>query len=149
MDRSGQVNRGYIPAEVEQRVWSDANYRCGYCLSPQYLVMAPLEIDHITPVSSGGTDDEANLWIACPFCNRHKGQQTEANDPVTGQIEPLFNPRLQQWSDHFEWDSSGIRIVGKTSIGRATIVALKLNDDPRSLTVRAWWVLAGWHPPKD
>ncbi|MBN8591109.1 MAG: HNH endonuclease [Anaerolineae bacterium] len=128
---------------------AEAHYRCGYCLSPQHLVMAALEIEHIIPLSRGGSDDEINLWIACPLCNRHKGQQIEANDPLSGTLQSLFNPRLQSWSEHFEWDDSGIRIYGKTPVGRATVIALKLNDDPRSLAVRLHWVQAGWHPPKD
>ncbi|MCG6135530.1 MAG: hypothetical protein MET45_12845 [Nostoc sp. LLA-1] len=40
-------------------------------------------------------------------------------------------------------------IVGKTPSGRATVVTLHLSDDPDALEVRSYWVLAGWHPPKD
>jgi hypothetical protein len=42
--------------------------------------------------------------------------------------------------------SDGIRIVGKTPIGRATVVALHLSDDVGTLTACGWWVLAGGHP---
>ncbi len=28
--------------------------------------------EHIIPVSKGGTDDESNLVLVCPFCNRAK-----------------------------------------------------------------------------
>jgi hypothetical protein len=66
---------------------------------------------------------------------------------MTGESVPLFNPRTQSWFDHFAWASDGIRIVGKTPIGRATVVALRRGDDPDALVVRSWWVLAGWHPP--
>jgi hypothetical protein len=40
-----------------------AGHRCGYCLSPQFLIMARLEIEHIIPRSRGGTDDELDLWL--------------------------------------------------------------------------------------
>ncbi|MEC4819046.1 MAG: hypothetical protein SAK29_38095 [Scytonema sp. PMC 1069.18] len=43
--------RGYIPVEVERRVRSTARNRCGYCLSPQHLVMARLEIERIKLLS--------------------------------------------------------------------------------------------------
>lgn len=67
--------RAYIPIEIERRVCSSAQNRCGYCLSPQHLVMARLEIDHIIPLSAGGSDDETNLWLSCPICNRHKSNK--------------------------------------------------------------------------
>jgi 5-methylcytosine-specific restriction endonuclease McrA len=111
--------------------------------------MARLEIEHIIPLAKGGSDDELNLWLACPICNSHKSDKTDAVDPETGTIVPLFNPRLQQWSDHFNWAPDGIRIVGTTPVGRATVVALHLSDDPDALEVRSYWVLAGWHPPTE
>ena len=136
-----------IPAELARRIRETAANRCGYCLSPQHLVMARLEIEHIIPVARGGTDDEANLWLACPLCNNHKSDKTAAVDPETGEMTPLFNPRAQQWSEHFRWSSDGIRIIGLTPVGRATVIALHLSDDPDALEVRSYWVIAGWHPP--
>lgn len=141
--------RRAIPSEVDRRVRDRAHHRCGYCLSPQILVMARLEIDHIVPLAKGGSDDEMNLWLACPICNRHKSDKTEARDPETGQTVSLFHPGKQVWAEHFAWSSDGIRIVGKTAIGRATVQALHLSDDPDALVTRSYWVLVGWHPPRD
>jgi hypothetical protein len=141
------MSRKSIPAAIELRVRETARHRCGYCLSPQHLVMARLEIEHIIPLARGGTDDEGNLWLACPMCNGHKSDKVEAADPETGAVVPLFNPRLQDWWEHFAWTSDGLRIEGKTPTGRATVVALHLADDPDAITVRSFWVLAGWHPP--
>jgi len=86
----------------DRKVRAAAKYRCGYCLSPQSLVMARLEIEHIIPLSKGGSNTEENLWLACPLCNSHKASKVEALDPQTQNIVPLFNPRQQNWSDHFE-----------------------------------------------
>src|SRR5262245_48938703 len=140
--------RRYIPVEVERRVRAAARNRCGYCLSPQHLVMARLEIEHLIPVAQGGADDESNLWLSCPLCNRHKGLQTTARDSETGEVVPLFNPRTQAWRQHFAWTSDGLRIGGLTPIGRATVAALHLDDDLDAIQVRSYWVQAGWHPPK-
>jgi len=111
--------------------------------------MARLEIEHIVPLAQGGTDAESNLWLACPLCNGHKSDKTDAVDPATGALVSLFNPQLQSWWDHFEWSPDGLRIVGKTPIGRATVLALHLSDDVDALTVRSYWVQAGWHPPEE
>lgn len=143
------MSRIYIPVEIERRVRSAARNRCGYCLSPQHLVMARLEIEHIIPISKGGSNDESNLWLACPICNRYKSDKITAVDPESGEIVSLFNPRTQVWFEHFQWAEDSIRIVGKTPTGRATVAALKLSEDPDVLEVRSYWVIAGWHPPKD
>jgi len=141
--------REHISADLAQRVREAAGHRCGYCLSPQWLVMARMEIDHILPVAKGGNNEESNLWLACPICNSHKSDKTEAVDPETGELHPLFNPRTQIWKEHFRWSSDGIHIIGLTPVGRATVIALQLSTDPDALQVRSRWVIVGWHPPKD
>jgi hypothetical protein len=141
------MGRPSVPTDVARRVREAAQNRCGYCQSPQHLVMARLEIEHIIPLAQGGSDDESNLWLACPLCNRHKGDRTAGQDPVTNTAVPLFNPRTQAWAEHFRWSRDGLRIVGLTPTGRATVAALHLHDDPDALEVRRNWVLVGWHPP--
>src|SRR5204863_7670295 len=98
----------YIPADIQRRVREAARNRCGYCLSPQHLVMARLQIEHIIPRAKGGTSAESNLWLSCPLCNNYKGDLTRVPDPETGEEVPLFNPRLQQWSEHFAWTADGL-----------------------------------------
>jgi len=109
--------RRAIPTSVVQRVRADAGDRCGYCLSPQHLVMAQLEIEHLLPLAQGGADDETNLWLACPLCNGLKSDKTVAADPLTGEIYLLFNPRTSIWHEHFAWAVDGRSIIGVTAIG--------------------------------
>jgi len=111
--------------------------------------MARLEVEHIIPRARDGSDDESNLWLACPLCNRHKADKITGTDPASGATVPLFNPRTQIWTDHFRWSENGLCIIGLTPVGRATVEALHLSDDPDALKVRSYWVLAGWHPPED
>jgi hypothetical protein len=104
-----------------------------------------MTIDHIVPEAQGGPTTFDNLCFACRRCNEFKGSATTARDPLTGQIVPLFNPRTQTWGDHFTWDASGIRLIGLTAIGRATIIALKMNNEV-IVDTRRRWVSVGWHP---
>lgn len=67
-------------------------------------------------------------------------------DSLTGEMSPLFHPRQQRWDEHFEWDSSGMRIVGLTAVGRATVVALNMNNAV-IIAARWRWASVGWHPP--
>jgi hypothetical protein len=46
-------------------------------------------------------------------------------DPESDELQPLFNPRLDDWDEHFAWDGPFLR--GKTAIGRTTIDVLRIN----------------------
>lgn len=138
---------GYISETLRTKVTATAKNRCGYCLAHQAYIPWILEIEHIIPVSKGGTDDENNLWMACHSCNLHKGSQIDGIDPLTAQTVPVFNPRLQKWREHFAWSQDGTMIIGLTPVGRVTVLALKLNNII-SVTVRKNWVKAGWYPPE-
>jgi hypothetical protein len=67
---------------------------------------------------------------------------------LTGEIVPLFNPRQQRWSEHFAWSADGTQITGLTIIGRATVVALQMNN-ATIIPARRRWAAAGWHPPAE
>jgi hypothetical protein len=142
------MSRTYIPKPLRDRVAAQPRYRCGYCLSAEAVVGAPMEFDHIIPESLGGLTDENNLWLACSLCNDYKGDRIAALDPETGETVRLFDPRRQVWGEHFAWSADGERVLGLTPTGRATAAALNLNR-PVLVMARRAWVTVGWHPPRD
>jgi len=142
------MSSAYVPKDLRRRIAEQARYRCGYCLTQEAIVGARLEVEHLFPRSLGGLTVEENLWLACSLCNEHKGVRVAFEDPESGQLIRLFNPRHQSWSEHFEWTHSATRILGKTPVGRATVKALQLNRPPL-VESRQIWVRAGWHPPED
>lgn len=142
------MSRPYISVQLASDVLADAGHRCGYCRTDERLTGSLLSIEHIFPVSAGGTTERANLWRSCRECNERKGTQVQAVDPESHQRVALFNPRTQFWAEHFRWSDDGLYIVGLTAIGRATIVALDLNR-PHQVVARQRWIIVGWHPPDD
>lgn len=137
----------YISETVKTRVRDAAKNRCGYCQSQQKYVMGILEIEHIVPTATGGDNNEQNLWLSCRLCNSYKGIQIKGNDPISDQSIQLFNPRTQRWSQHFTWSEDGVYILGLTPSGRATVLALQLNNI-YAVAVRQAWNSVGWHPPQ-
>lgn len=137
-----------ISGELRNKIRRQAKNRCGYCLTPQEIYPVPLEIEHILPQAEGGTDTEENLWLACRVCNGFKHAKTVGTDPQTKETISLFNPRIQNWDEHFEFNRDKTKIIGKTACGRATAEALKLNND-LAVAVRKKWVKIGWYPPQD
>jgi hypothetical protein len=136
-----------ISKAQRERVAAAARQRCGYCLTDQHISGAQMHVEHIVPRARGGSSEESNLWLSCAWCNSYKGIQVEAQDPETGVLVSLFNPRWQCWIEHFAWDKDAINILGLTPTGRATLTALNLNN-PYIVPARRLWALAGWHPPK-
>jgi len=141
------VSQAYIPAALRRQVAREALYRCGYCLCSEAVLGEPMEFDHVIPLSREGRTTRQNLWLACSQCNDFKSDRVQARDPLTGKVVRLFNPRRDNWNDHFHWVDSGLRVEGTTPVGRATVSALKLNQAVR-VTARRAWVAAGWHPPR-
>jgi hypothetical protein len=131
-----------LRAQVNQ---IDQNH-CAYCQTSQANSGIPLTCDHILPRAQNGLTILENLCLACRTCNEYKSDTTEAPDPVTGVMTPLFHPRQQQWHDHFQWTSDGTQVEGKTPTGRATVIALRMNHEI-IVAARRRWVIIGWHPP--
>ncbi len=118
-----------IPAQLRELVIERAKQFCEYCLLHQDDSDFSHQIDHIIPLKYNGATISENLALACLKCNKHKGSEVAALDPIENEVAALFNPRLQDWTEHFEL--LGAFLLGKTRVGRATVSALKLNDPVR------------------
>ena len=136
-----------ISQTLRRKIIRSAGNRCGYCLTPQEISGGQMQIEHIIPVSKQGSSDENNLWLSCAWCNSFKSNKIDGVDPVTNTQISLFNPRHQSWWEHFKWSENGTEIIGLTPIGRATVIALCLNNE-YILPARRRWVSAGWYPPR-
>ena len=91
-------------------------------LCRQILQLDPHQVDHVLPLKHGGSDELGNLAYSCLACNLHKGPNLTGIDLLRGKLTRLFHPRRHKWSWHFRWD--GPRLVGRTAIGRTTVVVL-------------------------
>ena len=135
-----------IARPLRALVRARAHERCEYCQTSEWISGLACEIDHIIPRAAGGQTTDTSLCLACAACNAYKGSTTHAADPSSGSTVALFSPRQQKWTEHLSWGEDGVTIVGLTSCGRATVIALRLNN-PFLVAARALWVSAGWHPP--
>jgi hypothetical protein len=129
---------------LDELVWERAQSRCEYCEMPQEYDGFTHEIDHIIAKKHGGPTVAHNLVLACFPCNNHKGPNIAGLDPRTKKLTPLFNPRRHKWARHFRW--KGPYLVGKTAIGRVTIVVLEINLLERVL-LRQALIDEGVFPP--
>ena len=136
----------HVPAGLRREVVQRAGNRCEYCGLSQTGQEAAFHIDHIVPLNSGGKTTPANLALACVSCSLRKGARLSAIDPQTGHESPLFNPPKATWRLHFRW--SGLRVVGTSPAGRATVDALRMNR-PVAQALRQEESSRGRHPPPE
>lgn len=138
------MSRVYIPTTLRRFVCERAANRCEYCLLHQSDTSFTHAVDHIIALRHGGLTIPANLALACINCNRNKGNDLTTLDPLTNTIVRLFDPREQNWYEHFVL--VGARIVGLTPTGRATVTLLRINDRIR-LQEREQLLADGRYPP--
>jgi len=137
----------YVSKTTRAKVAAAAHYRCEYCQTAQEISGAPMNIEHIIPLARSGSSRANNLCLACAWCNSYKWAKTSGIDPQSKVDVALFHPRQQKWQEHFQWSKDGIYIIGLTAVGRATVDALKMNNE-FIVPARQHWVEAGWHPPQ-
>jgi HNH endonuclease len=133
------VNRRY------SSVAARAEHRCEYCRAPEVLFNFRFEVEHIVPKSKRGSDEDFNLALSCHGCNLFKSDAETGIDPNSNEIVVLFNPRRDQWDNHFEFDSESSMINGRTPIGRVTVLKLRINSELQ-LASRRWWIVLGLFP---
>lgn len=118
--------RRTISAKNRRFLAQRANHRCEYCRIHEDDLFLAFEIDHIISVKHGGGNELGNLAYACPHCNHHKGSDLTTFLDSYDDIVILFNPRVHEWSTHFEAHNG--EILPKTRIGQATVKVLKVNE---------------------
>jgi len=123
------VSPARISSALRREVRERANGCCEYCLLPEEQAFFPHEPDHVIATKHGGQSTLDNLALACFDCNRFKGSDIASLDPASGELTPLFNPRLQEWSEHFSLEAG--RINPRTANGRVTELVLKVNLSSR------------------
>jgi 5-methylcytosine-specific restriction endonuclease McrA len=128
---------------IRESVRRRAQDQCEYCRMPQSLIKLRHQIDHIIARQHRGPSTEENLALICQHCNLHKGPNIAGIDPETAELTRLFNPRSQNWNEHFKWRDA--ELIGLTAIGRTTLNVLAINE-PLLLEVRAALVTEGAYP---
>jgi hypothetical protein len=140
------MSKSHINAALRRQVILRAHGCCEYCLVNTDDRAIDFAIDHIIAEKHGGDSESPNLCLSCYWCNSFKGSDISSVDWADGgKIVPLFNPRQDNWEEHFQID--GARIVPLTATGRVTVFLLQLNA-PERIEERRLLIELGVYPPK-
>ena len=91
----GHKDSGAVPSEVtpgqRQRILDRDGHKCLRCGGKERL-----HVDHIVPVSKGGTSEDHNLQILCVKCNSAKGNRhtQRFNDTLMSHKRPVNEPSI-------------------------------------------------------
>ena len=91
--------RKSLPQTIRFEVFKRDKFTCQYCGKSAPDVI--LEIDHIIPVSKGGSNDIMNLVTACRECNRGKTNKN-LDDNSTVRIQKKQLDDLQERREQLE-----------------------------------------------
>lgn len=90
--RDRMANRIQFNDFQKKSVYAKCNGKCAICGKP--VKFKKMTIDHITPLSRGGTNDIKNLQLACKRCNSMKSNMTM--DDMMGQISEILKYNRKQ-----------------------------------------------------
>jgi hypothetical protein len=120
---------------LREAVARRAGFRCEYCRLPQRWTSLPFQLDHVIAEKHAGETSLTNLAYACLHCNSFKGPNLAGRDNETDETVRLYDPRRDNWRDHFRWD--GALLCALTPIGRVTIAVLRINLPDRVVVRRS------------
>jgi hypothetical protein len=110
----------------ESEVIERAKNRCEYCFLPADQASSPHQIDHLIPVKGVSKSMLDILCLCCAKCYRLRAGRYNFTDPESGELVRVFNPRLDDWNEHFRLADG--RLDGLTAMGRATAQLLQFNS---------------------
>ncbi len=138
------MSETYISAALRREVRDRAERCCEYCRMAEGDRAIDFAIDHVIAEKHNGKTTTDNLCLSCYECNSYKGSDLSSVDWGFGDaIVPLFNPRQQNWRDHFQLKVNSIQPL--TAMGRVTAFLLRFNT-PERLEERELLIALGDYP---
>ena len=88
------------------------NHACRYCGAE--ATEKPLQVDHVTPASLGGTDDPSNLATACADCNA--GKSSSAPDSTLVDDVAQDAVRWRKAMERAAWEQRELATIREIEI---------------------------------
>lgn len=120
------MERAAIRKSVRFEVFKRDSFTCQYCGEKAPDVV--LEVDHITPVADGGTNDILNLVTSCRECNAGKSDRRLSDDSVV--------QKCRAQADDLQARRQQVELISRWHIGLAGIEAEAVD------ALEAFWLRA-------
>lgn len=97
------VKRKYIRKSLRESLLREAEHRCPKCDSTENL-----EIEHVIPISKGGSNERENLMVLCKSCNSRKRDQEGI--PANREDEAFHDPENDFSKTEKRFSKTGPRV---------------------------------------
>ncbi|TDE11958.1 HNH endonuclease [Dyadobacter psychrotolerans] len=120
----------YVTEFMRKQVAEAAGFQCEYCLIHEKDAYFGCEIDHVVSIKHGGSSVLQNLAYSCMICNLYKGSDL-GSITETGKLIRFYNPRIDNWNEHFL--IQGNAIIPVNEIGKVTARIFRFNEIERRM----------------
>ena len=105
------MKRKPLSKRTRFEIFKRDGFVCQYCGNKPPNVV--LEIDHINPVSKGGTDEIINLITSCYDCNRGKSDKDIKSvcRPDIAQENKILKEKLAQVKEYYKYKDDEKQLV--------------------------------------
>jgi len=134
----------YISSNLRRQVQQRAKFACEYCLIHEEDTFYGCQVDHIISEKHAGLTELSNLALACTLCNQAKGSDIGSLEQHTDKLIRFYNPRIDQWSNHFRVEQAAIS--PRSAIGEVTARIFRFNIEDR-IEEREVLMQFGRYPP--
>jgi len=104
----------HIPKKLRFEVFKRDEFTCQYCgRKPPEVI---LHVDHITPVSKGGSDDISNLITSCKDCNLGKSNISLKDKPCRddiGKLKEEIIEKTEQLKEYYKFQEARQKQIHK------------------------------------
>ncbi len=121
--RMRERGNGVIERIYRNVVWSRDDGICGICKLP---VKGKWELDHRIPIARGGPHTYANVQVAHPKCNRHKGAKMKIEELQDEALQLLFNRPTSNDVEVLEWVRDRAKWLGLDKQGQGQLLGAYL-----------------------
>jgi hypothetical protein len=119
-----KAKRVPIPRSTAHRIWSRDGWACLHCASVTELV-----VDHIIPISFGGTNDDDNLQTLCHSCNTRKARTEKPAQKRRVVVSIRMGASGLEAIDSIAFEWSGKKISTRSEVMRCLLMAALDSPD--------------------
>ena len=145
-DKHTIMAKNMVTPYQKEEVLRRSHDACEYCQSQLKFSVQPFSVEHIIPCGHNNRTVLGNLVLACQGCSTYKYSKIEGFDKISKKTVALYNPRRDEWYEHFAWNDDFTEVIGLTPQARATIETLQLNREGLVSSRRILYSV-GEHPP--
>ena len=140
LDDKGDMNRkGLRPLIWYRETFIKSGYRCAYCrkdLIGNFEAWMGIEVDHVVPLSEGGSDKLTNRVAACSVCNGEKGRYVHPNHKRMTPKQILEAAREYVLSKRRAWRKVRLEAIEEFKRKAPNLALHRMAAPQRQLAVR-------------